>query len=198
MTETVTVEGSNNLFYQPIPFDMLYTASEEPAIQVKVNGVYASCPDYNCHYKVNADIVPTHTSTSLSGNVLTLTYSKPTALTKEIKLEDISVRVQTTKCEMATLDADPADQTETYKITCTLPVNEDGTVAIMAGTAIQPEIHFDDIGYALLPSSRILRRSLVSVTTLDVAMAVTTITNGDALTKCGNVEITLAGTGFPF
>lgn len=64
--------SSQNLFYEPVPFDFLYTAETQPQVIVSVNGIEAICSKLNCNYNyvaANASI----TGFSLSGTTLTIT-----------------------------------------------------------------------------------------------------------------------------
>ena len=43
-------EWGENLFFEPIPLEMLYTNAERPQIRVKIDGLDAVCPGMNCDY----------------------------------------------------------------------------------------------------------------------------------------------------
>jgi len=60
------------LFYEPVPFDFLYTAETQPQVIVSVDGVEAVCASLNCNYNY---VAPTAqiTGFSYSGTTLTIT-----------------------------------------------------------------------------------------------------------------------------
>jgi hypothetical protein len=39
-----------NLWFEPVPLEMLYTVAQVPQVRVSVNGLPAVCPDNNCGY----------------------------------------------------------------------------------------------------------------------------------------------------
>ena len=81
-----TVEKrSTNLFYDPIPFEMLKTYETKPQVMMTVNGQPAVCHNLNCDFTYKAAV----------GEIATATYDKDTKLMKitgtklPSKLEDI-------------------------------------------------------------------------------------------------------------
>ena len=48
--QNVSQEASDNLFYEPVPFDMLRTYETKPQIVVSVNGEPAVCHNMTCDY----------------------------------------------------------------------------------------------------------------------------------------------------
>ena len=95
--------SSQNLFYEPIPFDFLYTAETQPQVIVTVNGTEAICASLNCNYNYvtpNASI----TGFSLSGTTLTITGQQFTSPIRQIMFSNIActnptiVNTQTITC----------------------------------------------------------------------------------------------------
>lgn len=62
----------SKLFYEPIPYDFLYTNETKPQIKVTVDGLEAVCASLLCDYNY-VPVVATIDDFSLSGNVLTIT-----------------------------------------------------------------------------------------------------------------------------
>lgn len=60
------------LFYEPLPFEFLYTYETEPQVIVNVAGIEAVCDSLDCGYKY---VPPTSliTAISFSGSTLTIT-----------------------------------------------------------------------------------------------------------------------------
>ena len=75
---TITNFG-NTLFYEPIPFEWLYTAETSPQVMVTVDGLPAICSEYKCGYTYTPASALI-TGFSLSGLTLTITGTNlPTA-----------------------------------------------------------------------------------------------------------------------
>jgi len=70
---TIQAGNTNDLFYETIPFNLLFTAHEKPQITVKSNGLLSNCPNFNCDYIVTASRIPMMTSTSYSEATSVLT-----------------------------------------------------------------------------------------------------------------------------
>jgi hypothetical protein len=60
------------LFYEPVPFEFLYTYETKPQVIVNVAGIEAVCDSLDCGYNY---VLPTSliTGTSLTGTTLTIT-----------------------------------------------------------------------------------------------------------------------------
>ncbi len=59
------------IFYEPIPFDFLYTNESMPQVIVSVDGIPAVCVSLNCGYVYEAPVAQI-TAFSLSGSTLTI------------------------------------------------------------------------------------------------------------------------------
>jgi hypothetical protein len=90
MSTTITTRRpfSTNPFYSPLPYDFLYTASETPSLNIKVNQIPAYCS--NCAYEVNAELNPTVSSASLNGATLTAGVTLPSGSRRRLQGVDIS------------------------------------------------------------------------------------------------------------
>jgi hypothetical protein len=109
---TFSVPVSTNILYEPIPFELLYTAETLPSISLSVNGLPAACPGFNCNYDytVSASAI---TSYTLSAGTLTIIGTGlPTTTLSDIMFSN-------------TLCTSPS--TTTSQITC--------TIAAVAGTS---------------------------------------------------------------
>mmetsp|Transcript_29259 Transcript_29259/g.28370 ORF Transcript_29259/g.28370 Transcript_29259/m.28370 type:complete len:135 (-) Transcript_29259:2255-2659(-) len=65
---TTYSQFGSNLFYEPIPYELLHTLNTVPDISVKVNGVTSICVNFNCQFKL---IDP-------EGELNTFTYTEAT------------------------------------------------------------------------------------------------------------------------
>lgn len=43
-------EYGQNLMFEPIPLEFLYSDAQQPQVLVTVNGIDSVCPDFNCNY----------------------------------------------------------------------------------------------------------------------------------------------------
>jgi len=69
-------EYGKNLRFDPIPMEMLYTPAYKPQVLVKVNGLDAVCPEFNCDFTYfEADDVPSVVGAEFNSedNSLTIT-----------------------------------------------------------------------------------------------------------------------------
>ena len=81
-------EFGENLMFEPIPMEMLYTAATRPQVLVNVNGIPAACANNNCDY-LYVDTTALITGQSLSGDTLTITGTNlPTDL-MDVRLGDV-------------------------------------------------------------------------------------------------------------
>jgi hypothetical protein len=97
--------SSQNLFYEPVPYEFLYTAESAPQVLVQVNGVEAACASLNCSF--NYVTPPSEiTDYSLVDGTLTIIG---TGFTNDIQ----SITLQNTNCKSIIYH----DET---KLTCTI------------------------------------------------------------------------------
>lgn len=68
---TTLREYGANLFFEPVPMEMLYTAVTKPQILVNVEGMPAACANLNCDY-LYVDSTAQVTGQSLAGNQITV------------------------------------------------------------------------------------------------------------------------------
>ena len=99
-------EYGQNLMFEPIPLEFLYSDAQQPQVMVTVNGIDGVCPEFNCDY-IYIDTDKLIQSQTLTNGVdLTITgVGLPT--------EDIRVRFANAECTGDIV----ASETE---ITCTL------------------------------------------------------------------------------
>ena len=43
-------EYGQNLFFEPIPLEFMYSNAYQPQVTISVNGIDGVCPDFNCDY----------------------------------------------------------------------------------------------------------------------------------------------------
>jgi hypothetical protein len=55
ISETIRNYGTN-LFFDPVPLEMLYTPATSPQVLVTVNDLPAMCPAFNCDYAYKASV----------------------------------------------------------------------------------------------------------------------------------------------
>jgi hypothetical protein len=170
---------SNDLYYMPIPSDLLYTFSSNPEIRVKIGDYHASCRNSNCNYSVAAiDKSPVIESFSITGQSLSINLASGYD-TKEdsalIIVANISIRFSKSKCTISSFSL-PV-------IVCTLPTNADSTLNIAAGSII-PKVHLENRGYfAVTASAMTVNLVLTSVTPSSGSLG-------------GNTPIVIVGQGF--
>jgi hypothetical protein len=100
--------SSQNLFYEPVPYEFLYTAETAPQVIVSVDGVEAACDSLNCSFKYiqSPSVI---TDYSLVDGTLTI---NGTGFTNDI----VSITLENIDCKSIQYHDDT-------KITCTiLPV----------------------------------------------------------------------------
>ena len=115
-------EYGENIMFEPIPQEMLYTAATRPQVLVTVDGMSAACAHLNCDY-LYVDSTALVTSQAINGNILTIQGSNlPTNLV-DVRLGDVG-------CGPTTGTAD--------EITCTL------TKGAAAGTYAKVEVQSAD------------------------------------------------------
>ena len=78
----------SKLFYEPVPFDFLYTVESTPQVIVTVDGVEAVCASLNCNYNYVAPIAQI-TSFSYSGTTLTITGTDIPSTVNSVKFSNI-------------------------------------------------------------------------------------------------------------
>jgi hypothetical protein len=72
--------GFNNIFYEPIPFEFLYTNETTPQVIVSVDGIPAVCGSLECGFTYVQPTAMINTYT-LSGTTLTINgVSLPTSI----------------------------------------------------------------------------------------------------------------------
>jgi hypothetical protein len=70
------VPVSTNILYEPIPYELLYSAEQLPSISLTVKNLAAACPAFNCNYDYTVTTSEI-TSTTLTGNTLTIVATDP-------------------------------------------------------------------------------------------------------------------------
>ena len=68
---TTAVEGGTNLFFEPIPREMLYTSVTKPQVKLTIDGIEAACANVNCDYEYTTSLASV-TGQALSGLDLTI------------------------------------------------------------------------------------------------------------------------------
>jgi hypothetical protein len=85
---TTLAEFGENLIFEPIPQEMIYTAATRPQILVNVEGISAACANFNCDY-LYVDSTALVTSQSLSGKDLTITGTNLPVNLINVRLGDV-------------------------------------------------------------------------------------------------------------
>ena len=182
LVHTVHTAASDELFFNSIPSDMLFTLSDKPQINVKVDSLYAACPNDKCDYDIAA---PADTLTILSftrtGAELTIvvtTASESMADANLLVAPDLEITFGASTCVISSI-ALP-------NIVCDLPKNADDTPMIEAGDHL-PIVHLNNRGYLSYSTSP-------AVTPEAFPIAITSISPTTA-SAMGNIDITIVGTG---
>lgn len=170
---------SSDLFYLPIPSDLLYTFSSQPEFKVKVGDYYAACTSRDCAYSIKEIAKsPVIESFSLTGLDITITLAAGYDSLEDAALltqENLSVTFSKSPCTITSV-ALPI-------ISCTLPANSDSTANISAGSHL-PKIHLKNRGFfaaTATPTSHQLSISSIAPTAGSIG---------------GGTPIIITGTGF--
>lgn len=174
---TTLQESSNDLYYEVIPVDLLFTAEQNTQVTVKSNGVTANCPNFNCDYIIQENDLPTITSSSYVAPDLTLllenvSTNPTTGLSYTAK--DIRIFFANTECEVESYDA------------TTSPVTLSAVCSNPEAGEYYPRVHFDGMGYAAngLSSKTVINPVISDVTPLEI-------------NPNGGTILTITGSGFP-
>ncbi len=76
------------LFYEPVPFDFLYTVETKPQVIVTVDGVEAVCTSLNCSYDYVTPAAEI-TGFSYTGTTLTITGTNIPAEINSVKFSNL-------------------------------------------------------------------------------------------------------------
>lgn len=79
---------TSRVFYEPVPFEFLYTEESKPQVIVTVDGIEAVCHSLNCGYTYYAPTAKI-TGFTLSGNSLTITGTSLPSTIKSVKFSHI-------------------------------------------------------------------------------------------------------------
>lgn len=85
-------QQSNNIFYSPIPFDLLYTNESMPQAMVSVNGQPAVCASLSCSYSYISPLALIHTF-SLVNAMLTITGANLPAQITELSYSNVACSI---------------------------------------------------------------------------------------------------------
>jgi len=170
---------STDLFYLPIPSDLLYTFSNKPEIRVKVGDYYASCTSRNCVYEVKdsakSPIMQSFTVTGLNV-VITLADGYSTLEDADLLIQaNLAVTFSKSECTITSVTLPT--------IQCDLPANTDGSAFISAGSH-KPRVHLKDRGFFA-----------ATATAVQYGTTIASISpTGGSIG--GGTPITIVGTGF--
>lgn len=141
INNNVMFGSSSNLYYHNIPSEFLRTFNDKPQINVKVNGIYAACPERNCGYNT-LDVEPVASAGYSDGIIVIELISDY----QNLKVSDnYSVEFAKSNCEIYDINLP--------NIKCKLPTNEDGSPIVSAGEFI-PKIHYKNKGYFKVVSEK--------------------------------------------
>ena len=166
-------EGSQDLFYETIPIELLATAEDTPQITVKSNGLTGSCPNFNCDYTLLTTSVPQVNSFTYSAPTLSLTVSNVN--TNDYSSSDTRVFLGNTECQVTSY----SDSSLPATLTAACPTPEAGV--------FYPKAHFNGVGYAKLASG---------LTQVTINPIVSDVSPSQINTNGGTV-LTITGSGFP-
>lgn len=131
--------SSQNLFYEPIPYEFLYTIETEPQVIVSVEGVEAVCASLTCGFNY-IDALSEVTGYSLSGNTLTVTG---TAFTNDIE----SITLSNIACKSIQYVSDT-------ELTCTITsVAGSSAPIVISKQGLIPNVFGDNIEVGLTMNS---------------------------------------------
>ena len=142
---TSVITGSNNIFYSPVPSDLLYTVYNESNpnihhVTVESNGIVGRCRNItNCTLKVDSTITPIIDDFSVSAAGILNIHLKE--LKFKIEPTNLTVSLGKAPCSPVVVG--------TQLITCTLAKNPDSTFMLEAGSH-KPVVHLENFGYFLL------------------------------------------------
>jgi hypothetical protein len=167
-------EYKENLWFEPVPMEMLYTMADRPQVRVTVNGLPAVCPENNCGYKYveagNANI----DDTVLSGKQITIKGSDfDEEHDCEAEAKDMKVEFADQDCEIDSTDLASGD------IVCTLKNDP------AAGT------------HQAKVSGKCGNFNYQNGPEIEVSLEISDVSPSSDLNKLGGDLITITGSGFP-
>lgn len=147
--ETNTVRyASKNQFFEGLPFFMLHTKHEKPQIIVKINDIYAGCPENICDYTFLPDSsLPYLDSFKFFENGLMLNVNNSSPPQSLILMDEYQTIFAESQCKTAGYIY--TKNSRELSISCVINKNPDGTFMLVAGSYI-PIVFLKGVGY--LPS----------------------------------------------
>ena len=170
---TTLQDSSQDLFYEVIPSDLLFTAESNPQVTVISNGVQGNCPGFNCDYVIQDTGLPQITAASYSSSTLTLSVTGVTQ--GDYNDDDLRVFFGNTECIVSSY----TDSSSPATVVADCPTPEAGTH--------YPRVHFDGLGFAEIDSG---------VTSIEVLIVISSISPTE-YNPNGGTTFTVTGTGFP-
>lgn len=165
-----TVPYSNNLFYEPVPFEWLRTYETKPQLIVTVNGEPAVCHNLTCDFVY----------TEPQGEVTGFTYEATTKVVALTGTGLIGPGIRYIEFAKSRCAVDPATMTET-SLTCTL---------------VQEPTCGDHV--PLLTSTLGLVNTTTGLTPETITCLVSSVAPTTQLNLLGQDNLTISGTFFPY
>lgn len=140
---TSIINGSNNIFYSPVPSDLMYTVYNESNtnihhVTVESNGITGRCRNItNCTLKIDSLITPIIDDFSVSDLGILNIHLKEL----KIKLDPNNLTISLGKAPCS-----PVLIAAPLNLTCTLAKNPDNTLMVEAGSH-KPLAHLENFGY---------------------------------------------------
>ena len=89
---TVIDTNPKRIFYEPVPYEFLYTNEDKPQLSVSVGSLEAVCPALNCSYSYVTP-VPAITGYSYVSGVLTITGTNISSSLRSVSLGNQTCQV---------------------------------------------------------------------------------------------------------
>lgn len=143
---TNVITGSNNIFYSPVPSDLLYTVYNETNpnihhVTVESNGIAGRCRNItNCTVKIDLSLTPIIDGFFISDQGILNIHLKELKL--KLEPNNLTITLGKAPCSPVILAAP-------LNVTCSLAKNPDNTLMMEAGSH-KPVVHLENFGYFLL------------------------------------------------
>jgi hypothetical protein len=162
-----------NLWFEPVPLEMLYTAATQPQVLVSVNGLPAVCPEHNCGYSYIEAGDATVTQTTLNG------------------LSVVIAGTDFEEVQACTSDASDALYAEFAGTECTISSSSDSSIECDLAHAPAAGTHYGKV------RGKCGHFDYKSAPTVDVPLVVSGVSPSAGLNKLGGDLLTISGSGFP-
>ncbi|CAD8161606.1 unnamed protein product [Paramecium octaurelia] len=196
ITLTKVQPDSNNMLFEPIPNELLFTYSQHPQIQVEVQYhlldesnvnvveselILAGCQQQSiCDLTLSDEKTPILKSYSVAGSLLSLTLQEGV----DLKITTINIDIQFAGADCTNIQI--TNVANPHTITCNLEQLNGQNIKEAGGMQI-PIIHHKDIGFSKIDQSIIGENVNLEIISIQP----------NAASSDGGTTLTITGAGFP-